>query len=89
MAVSLEAIFLSTFILISQNRQQAVAEAQNSIVQDALLHMLDDVVDDEKLDQANEELIQELLNRIDVDHLRPMEQRMGEIAEAIARLEAR
>ena len=30
MAVSLEAIFLSTFILISQNRQQAIADWPNN-----------------------------------------------------------
>ena len=89
MAVSLEAIFLSTFILISQNRQQAVAEAHNTMIQEALIRMLGDVIDDEKLDQANEEMIQELLNRIDVDHLQPMEENIIAIRSAVERLEQR
>ena len=57
MTVSLEAIFLSTFILISQNRQQAMADAQNKMVQEALLQMLRDMVGDEKIDLKNEQLI--------------------------------
>lgn len=89
MAVSLEAIFLSTFILISQNRQQELAEAQNRATQQTLLTMVNDVIDDEKLDQRNEEMIQELLNRIDIDHIQPMEEQLNGISAAIARLEAR
>ena len=89
MAVSLEAIFLSTFILISQNRQQAVAEAQNKLVQDALLKMLNDVINDEKLDQFNEKMISELLTRIDVDHVRPIAERVASIADCVTRIEAR
>jgi uncharacterized membrane protein len=87
MAVSLEAIFLSTFILISQNRQQAIAEANNRAVQDTLLHMVNNVIDDEKLDHANETMIQELLNRIDVEHIQPMEVQIAGVAEAVARIE--
>jgi len=87
MAVSLEAIFLSTFILISQNRQQAVAEAHNAMVQQSLLQMLRDVIDDEKLDQANEEMIQQILDRIDVEHIRPMEQQLSELSASGARIE--
>lgn len=89
MAVSLEAIFLSTFILISQNRQQAVAEANNKIVQDRLLQMLNDVIDDEELDLHNEELIHELLKRIDVEHIRPIATKLDEVAAAVARIEGR
>jgi uncharacterized membrane protein len=88
MAVSLEAIFLSTFILISQNRQQAIAEANNKTVQDALLQMLRDVVSDEKIDQKNEELIQKLLDRIDVEHIQPIAAKVDEITEALPRIEA-
>lgn len=88
MAVSLEAIFLSTFILISQNRQQAFSEAHNKAVQDALLEMLHGMVDDEKLDLNNETMIQELLNRIDVEHIRPLSDKVAEIAEALPRIEA-
>lgn len=84
MAVSLEAIFLSTFILISQNRQQAIVEAHNTSVQDSLLRMLNDVIDDEKLDQANETMIQELLRRIDVDHIQPMQTQLAEIRALLA-----
>lgn len=89
MAVSLEAIFLSTFILISQNRQQAVAEANNKIVQDRLLQMLNDVIGDEELDLNNEHLIQELLHRIDVEHIRPIATKLDEVAACITRIEAR
>ncbi len=88
MAVSLEAIFLSTFILISQNRQQADAEAHNEMVQQALLQMLRDIISDEKLDQKNEDMIRQLLNRIDVEHVRPLEQRINAIGEAVCRIEA-
>jgi|CXWL01.1.fsa_nt_gi uncharacterized membrane protein len=89
MTVSLEAIFLSTFILISQNRQQELAEAQNRATQQTLLSMVNSIIDDEKLDQSNEELIQELLKRIDIDHIQPMEEQLNGIAAALARLEAR
>jgi uncharacterized membrane protein len=89
MAVSLEAIFLSTFILISQNRQQAVAEANNKIVQDRLLQMLDDVVSDEKLDLMNEKMIGELLNRIDVEHIRPIAEQVDSVAACVARIEGK
>ena len=88
MAVSLEAIFLSTFILISQNRQQAIADANNKTVQNALLQMLRDVVSDEKLDQKNEEMIQKLLDRIDVEHIQPIAAKVAEIAGAVPRIEA-
>lgn len=89
MAVSLEAIFLSTFILISQNRQQAVAEANNKIVQDRLLQMLNDVIDDEELDLHNEELIHELLKRIDLEHIRPIATKLDEVAACVTRIEDR
>ena len=88
MAVSLEAIFLSTFILISQNRQQAVAEANNKLVQDRLLQMLNDVIGDEQLDLKNEQLIGTLLNRIDVEHIRPIAKRVDEIHDVVMRIEA-
>jgi uncharacterized membrane protein len=51
MAVSLEAIFLSTFILISQNRQQAVAEQQQELVQSTHHRKHSDVKHDQKQDQ--------------------------------------
>ena len=89
MAVSLEAIFLSTFILISQNRQQAIAEANNKIVQDRLLQMLDDVVGDEKLDLMNEQMISELLNRIDVEHIRPIADKVNEVVACLSRIEGK
>ena len=89
MAVSLEAIFLSTFILISQNRQQVIAEANNKIVQDRLLMMLDDVVADEKLDLVNEKMISELLNRIDVEHIKPLANKIGEVAACLSRIEGK
>ena len=89
MAVSLEAIFLSTFILISQNRQQAIAEANNKIVQDRLLQMLDDVVSDEKLDLMNEQMISELLNRIDVEHIGPLADKVNEVAACLTRIEGK
>ena len=89
MAVSLEAIFLSTFILISQNRQQAIAEANNKAVQDRLLQMLDDVVSDEKLDLMNEKMISELLNRIDVEHIGPIAEQVKSVAACVARIEER
>lgn len=50
MAVSLEGIFLSTFVLIPQDRRQAIAEAHNKVVQAQLLKMINDVINDEKLD---------------------------------------
>ena len=87
MAVSLEAIFLSTFILISQNRQQAIADANNKLVQDRLLQMLNDVIGDEKLDLKNEQMISKLLNRIDVDHIRPIAKRVDEVHAAVMRIE--
>ena len=89
MTVSLEAIFLSTFILISQNRQQAIADANNKLVQARLLQMLDDVISDEKLDLKNEEMISVILNRIDVEHIKPMADQVQEIRDGIARMEAR
>ncbi len=89
MAVSLEAIFLSTFILISQNRQQALTERHNADVQRTLLRMLNDVIDDEKLDQTNETMIQELLRRIDVEHIQPIETRLSEILVCLQRMEDR
>jgi uncharacterized membrane protein len=87
MTVSLEAIFLSTFILISQNRQQAIDAANNKIVQDRLLQMLDDVVKDEKLDLKNEQLISELLNRIDIEHIRPIAEQVSAVAACAKRIE--
>jgi uncharacterized membrane protein len=87
MAVSLEAIFLSTFILISQNRQQAIAEANNKLVQARLLQMLDDVISDEKLDLKNEGLISVLLNRIDVEHIKPIADQVDAVAASVARIE--
>jgi uncharacterized membrane protein len=89
MAVSLEAIFLSTFILISQNRQQAVAEANNRQVQETLLRMVNNVIDDEKLDHANEEMITELLQRIDVEHIQPMEEQIAAVAASVDRIARR
>lgn len=89
MAVSLEAIFLSTFILISQNRQQAVADAHNEMVQTALMKMLNDVVSDEKLDQMNEKMIAELLTRLDVERVQPIAAHVAEIADCVARIEQR
>lgn len=87
MAVSLEAIFLSTFILISQNRQQAIAETNNRQVQETLLNMVNNIVDDEKLDIANEELIKELLQRIDMEHVQPMERQLSAIRACVDRME--
>jgi uncharacterized membrane protein len=89
MAVSLEAIFLSTFILISQNRQQAIADANNKLVQARLLQMLDDVISDEKLDLMNEEMISALLKRIDVERISPIAEHVNAIAESVARIEAK
>jgi uncharacterized membrane protein len=88
MAVSLEAIFLSTFILISQNRQQAIAEANNKLVQDRLLQMLNDVIDDEKLDLKNEKMISVILNRIDVEHIKPMVDQVQEVRDCVRRIES-
>jgi uncharacterized membrane protein len=88
MAVSLEAIFLSTFILISQNRQQALADAHNQMVQQALLTMLRDVITDEKLDQTNEKMIADLLHRIDVERVKPIADQVAEIGRSVARIEA-
>ncbi len=88
MAVSLEAIFLSTFILISQNRQQAVAEANNKVVQERLLQMLTDVITDEKLDITNEEMISKLLKRIDVEHIAPIAAEVDKIVACVTRIEA-
>ena len=87
MVVSLEAIFLSTFILISQNRQQVVAEANNELVQSRLLNMLNDVIDDEKLDLINEKMISELLKRLDVDHITPIDENIKALQECVARIE--
>lgn len=87
MAVSLEAIFLSTFILISQNRQQAMADANNELVQSRLLQMLDDVISDEKLDLKNEALIGKLLNKIDVERISPIIDHVTRIGECVARIE--
>lgn len=87
MTVSLEAIFLSTFILISQNRQQAIADANNKLVQERLLQMLNDVISDEKLDLKNEQMISTILNRIDVEHIKPMADRVDEIHATIKRIE--
>ena len=89
MTVSLEAIFLSTFILISQNRQQAIADANNKLVQARLLQMLNDVISDEKLDLMNEEMISALLKRIDVERISPIAEHVNAIAESVARIEAR
>lgn len=88
MAVSLEAIFLSTFILISQNRQEAAAEAHNEAIQQSMVQMLGQIMNDEKLDQANERMIQALLQRIDVEHLRPMRDEIASIAATMSRVEA-
>ncbi len=88
MAVSLEAIFLSTFILISQNRQQAQADAHNDAVQERLQQMVRDVISDEKLDQANEKMISELLHRIDVERVQPIADHVNSIAECVQRIEA-
>jgi uncharacterized membrane protein len=87
MAVSLEAIFLSTFILISQNRQQAISEKHNLMIQDALLAMLHDIIDDEKLDQKNEEMIQTLLSRIDVEHIQPIARQIESMNASLGRVE--
>jgi uncharacterized membrane protein len=87
MAVSLEAIFLSTFILISQNRQQAQADAHNQMVQDRLQQMLNDVIGDEKLDIKNEEMIGTLLQRIDVERVQPIAEHVDSIARCVLRIE--
>jgi uncharacterized membrane protein len=87
MTVSLEAIFLSTFILISQNRQQAIADANNKLVQARLLKMLDDVVSDEQLDLKNEDMISVLLNRIDVEHIKPIADQVDAVAACVTRIE--
>jgi len=89
MTVSLEAIFLSTFILISQNRQQAIADANNKLVQQRLLQMLNDVISDERLDLKNEQMISRLLHRIDAEHIRPIAKRLDEVHAAVMRLDAR
>jgi len=88
MAVSLEAIFLSTFILISQNRQQAMAEARNDLVQQRLRQMLSDVIGDEKLDIKNEHMIRTLLQRIDVERVQPIAAHVESIAQCVQRIEA-
>ncbi len=88
MAVSLEAIFLSTFILISQNRQQAMADAHNSLVQERLQQMLRDVITDEKLDIQNEEMIGKLIERIDVEHVRPNAEGVQQIKALVSRMES-
>ena len=87
MVVSLEAIFLSTFILISQNRQEAAAEARNDVIQQSMVKMLSQILSDEKIDQRNERLIQSLLQRIDVDHLRPMRDEIAQVAASVERIE--
>ena len=87
MAVSLEAIFLSTFILISQNRQQAQADARNQEVQERLQQMLRDVIGDEKLDIKNEEMINTLLQRLDVERVRPIAEHVDSIAQCVQRIE--
>ena len=89
MAVSLEAIFLSTFILISQNRQQAQADEHNTAVQAKLRQMLQDVITDEKLDIQNEQMIGKLLERLDVERVRPMADEISDIKACVFRLEAR
>ena len=89
MAVSLEAIFLSTFILISQNRQQAQADAHNDEVQERFRQMLRDVITDEKLDIQNEKMLVKLLERIDVQRVRPIADQVAAIRECVARIEAR
>jgi uncharacterized membrane protein len=88
MAVSLEAIFLSTFILISQNRQQAQADAHNQQVQERLQQMLRDVIGDEKLDIQNETMINTLLQRLDVERVQPIAAHVDSIAACVARIEA-
>jgi uncharacterized membrane protein len=89
MAVSLEAIFLSTFILISQNRQQAMAEAHNEQIQARLLQMLHDVVTDEKMDLRNEEMISKVLERLDVERISPIIDHVQAISACVGRIEAR
>jgi len=89
MAVSLEAIFLSTFILISQNRQQALADQHNKMVQNALLQMLHDVVSDEKIDLKNEGMIHELLNRIDIEHIQPLAEQLQEVVDTVRRIDSK
>jgi uncharacterized membrane protein len=88
MTVSLEAIFLSTFILISQNRQQAQAEERNAAVQEKLQQMLQDVMTDEKLDLQNEQMISKLLQRLDVERVRPIAEEVADIKACVLRLEA-
>ncbi|MDP9236074.1 MAG: DUF1003 domain-containing protein [Chloroflexota bacterium] len=88
MTVSLEAIFLSTFILISQNRQQAQADERNAAVQEKLQQMLQDVITDEKLDLQNERMIGKLLERLDVERVRPIAEAVADIKACVLRLEA-
>ncbi len=88
MTVSLEAIFLSSFILISQNRQQAATEENNKLVQDRLLQMLDDVMSDEKLDLMNEDLISKLLKKIDIERISPIAESVKSISDCVARIES-
>ena len=59
------------------------------MVQDALLQMLNDVISDEKLDQRNETMIAELLNRIDIERVQPIANHVEEIAACVARIETR
>lgn len=87
MVVSLEAIFLSTFILISQNRQQVLDEANNDLVQARLLKMLGQVIDDERLDLLNEKMISELLTRLDVERISPIDENIKALRECVARIE--
>jgi uncharacterized membrane protein len=84
----LEAIFLSTFILISQNRQQAEAEKHNATMQEKLHQMLQDVITDETLDLENEGMIGKLLQRLDVEGVRPMAREVSDIRACVLRLEA-
>ncbi len=72
MTVSLEAIYLSTFVMISQNKQAAISENNNKRFQRVMLT-------DEKVDLKNETLIKELLSKIDIEHLSPMKKQLEEL----------
>lgn len=83
MSVSLEAIYLSTFVLISQNREAVLAEKRNSQFQKEMLkeEKLDDLSESQIL--KNQEMLNELLKRIDLEHLSPIKADLNILKERL------
>ena len=73
--------------MLGTHYRQPIDWTVERLVQARLLKMLNDGIDDEKLDLLNEKMISELLKRLDVDHITPIDENIKALRECVARIE--